>query len=155
MTGDPRCPLCQLEEESALHLFRDCSQVKPLWGQVVDHSCLPCFFQLGLKEWVTGFLHEDLRTAGSPVPLDFGFLLWAIWKARSEVVFNNGSFILRQIVETSMRYQSEFADCDHKSLSFMHRQPNLNHMQVQNVAWIPPPPLWYKCNVDGSVRQAT
>lgn len=82
MSGNPRCPLCDIEEETALHLFRDCSEVKPLWLQICDPSCLPRFFQLSLKDWVNGFLDRSFFTPGSSTILDFGFCCGLFGKLR-------------------------------------------------------------------------
>ncbi|XP_057432959.1 uncharacterized protein LOC130725784 [Lotus japonicus] len=128
MTGSAICPLCEEGDETGVHLFRDCSQVKPLWLQVADVNYFPRFFQLSLQKWVHGFLDASFTTSGSSVVLDFGFLLWAIWKARVDVVFNGATFNLRRIVEAAVRFQLELSASEN-DITHLVRQPSVRQQQ--------------------------
>ncbi|XP_057418459.1 uncharacterized protein LOC130712657 [Lotus japonicus] len=155
MTGSASCPLCGDCDETGIHLFRGCLHVKPLWLQVADHACFPRFFHLNLPEWIHGYLDASFCTPGASGTLDFGFLLWAIWKARADVVFNGAGFNLRQIVESAARFQVELTASESDVEQLLRQSATSRPSPAATVTWHPPSELWFKFNVDGSVCQAT
>src|ERR1044072_2600689 len=96
LTADATCPRCHDEDETVVHLFRGCSRVKPLWKRLVPERQQLQFFSSEVHVWILGNRTRNLLLGGSgDACLDFSLLLWAIWKARNNSVFNGAGFCLQ------------------------------------------------------------
>ena len=85
--GEKKCVLCG-KDESIDHLFFSCSAASFLWSLVrcvcgfktVPSNVKDCF-----GEWIRKFNKDDKKM----VLVGISALLWAIWKSRNAIVFEN------------------------------------------------------------------
>ena len=78
MSDTSLCPHCCLEDESLLHMLRDCSCLDGLWQQ---RNMPPSFFtEDDVFRWLKVHALHQLGT-------EFLSLIWYIWKARNVAVF--------------------------------------------------------------------
>lgn len=140
----------RLRLETPIHLFHDCVVVNPLWHQLVQVRYQTEFFTGGLCEWVLANLRQTMFSSrgfsGAP---NFVFLLWAIWKARANYVFQGTSFVLQQLIPLAMKARLDFS-FSKQFLSSTLTHP-IREYEVIQVGWVPPPTTWFKCNTDDSV----
>lgn len=151
LARDHICRLCQEEDETTLHALRDWRCVKPLWEQLVLPSAQTRFFSNEIRTWLLHNLESNsLVSLGGGVIPNFGLLVWQVWVARANAVFQNVPFVLQQILSASLRMQLDHAHCRQA----LRNQPVQARKQYQEVMvrWSPPPLGWVKCNTDGSVR---
>ena len=91
--NDSRCPLCNISEEDATHLFCNCSKTLPLWWESLSWVNTLGVFPQNPKDH---FLQHD---SGSAVGIKatrwkcwWVALTWTIWKHRNGTVFANQTF---------------------------------------------------------------
>ena len=85
------CPICQAQEESILHLLRDCSLAREFWSKVGTPQAVGNFIHLDLSDWLkTNCLAKDfISVSGIPLRYLFPFAIWTLWKHHIRVVFEN------------------------------------------------------------------
>ncbi|KAE8664767.1 hypothetical protein F3Y22_tig00112738pilonHSYRG00325 [Hibiscus syriacus] len=83
------CPLCNLVDESSAHLFFSCSVVWSLWNKFVQYWSLNVVLQ---EENVQKFLQawEDLNPRSAIWKFIPAVVIWTVWKARNDIVFDRG-----------------------------------------------------------------
>lgn len=86
---DAFCPSCSNEEESPLHLFRDCKSAKALWLQVILAYMLNYFlFSLHWETWVIcNLMKKEFSWENLSWHSFFVIICWWLWKKRNELVF--------------------------------------------------------------------
>ena len=93
-----RCPLCGKAEENLDHLLVHCTLVWDLWADLISIPGLPWVFPYSFKDLLsswTGFpIRKRARKLWMAGPLS---LIWAIWKERNEVVFEDAVFSLSRL----------------------------------------------------------
>lgn len=52
MTNNPKCYVCDAEEESVLHILRDCPAARMVWRKLGGPSHKTEFFTSTLKQWI-------------------------------------------------------------------------------------------------------
>ena len=88
-----RCPLCKEDEETIDHFLFHCPSVWGFWVAILSllgvvWAC-PLLFKELMVAWATFPIKKKARnTWNAALPC----LLWAIWKERNRVVFDNNSF---------------------------------------------------------------
>lgn len=80
---------------------------------------------------------------------NFGLLLWLIWKEHERKFFQDVDFNLHQVFTAALRLQLD--NSQSRSAVRSSSIPGQRGHQVVLIGWAPPP-LWFKCNTDGSVR---
>ena len=88
-----RCAFCGQDEESLEHLFIHCPKVWCIWTAIFSLSGGGWVCPFLVKDLLRGWLHLPMRKKDAKlwraVPL---CLLWAIWKERKRVVFDDEAF---------------------------------------------------------------
>lgn len=90
MTTDTICPVCEEEEETLPHLFRNCMLVRDCWGRTLSSIKFKSKSISTIDIWVKENCNNDERlNGGSTWSNKFSNKLWGLWKARNDLVFNN------------------------------------------------------------------
>ena len=94
-----RCPLCGSTEEDLHHLLVHCSKAWELWSGLLSCADIAwaCFY-LGrdlLMGWKATPIKKLDRKIWMAAPL---YLIWAIWKERNKVVFENAEFSVPRLM---------------------------------------------------------
>ncbi|PWA74034.1 RNA-directed DNA polymerase, eukaryota, Reverse transcriptase zinc-binding domain protein [Artemisia annua] len=122
---DSRCPLCRLEEESVNHLFITCEFSFAVWS-LIWRWCklIPVHFD-SITDLVQG--QELLLASARGKELFRGITMvtcWAIWKERNEMVFQNST---PKVVEVVSRV---------KSMSFLWFNSRAYSLKVVWKEWV-------------------
>lgn len=60
MTDDPKCHVCGAEEESTIHILRECAIAKMVWHKLGGLADKTNFYHQPLKQWIKANLsHVD------------------------------------------------------------------------------------------------
>lgn len=84
------CPRGCGQEESVMHLLRDCLSMRKAWRSLIEPSKAHLFFSLQSEEWIRwNFNNEVGREFMKKVPWStlFGYLCWDIWTHRCTCLF--------------------------------------------------------------------
>lgn len=87
MTTDPRCFICGQDEESSLHILRDCAAAKLVWRKIGGNSSTPEFWVNDIKEWITTNIDHQNMFEKEDWPTRFSIVLWWLWRWRNCYVF--------------------------------------------------------------------
>ncbi|KAL6176560.1 hypothetical protein ACLB2K_053193 [Fragaria x ananassa] len=137
---DQSCLFCKCEQETPLHVFKDCKVIACMW------LCSPLGLRArneeasSMSEWFE-LMMEILQKSQLEV---FVMLLWAIWIERNNILWNRVSFDPAHTVGWSLKLLEEY----HRAIPGM-----TNGRKTRAVAkWEFPPPGRLKINCDGAFR---
>ncbi|CAN1173743.1 Putative ribonuclease H protein At1g65750 [Linum perenne] len=83
LTDVAACQRCRAGIEDTLHVVRDCKLAREVWPLFIPPDLASHFFSDSLQVWLkTGLLHKDFG-------LTFGIIIWILWKARNEAIFED------------------------------------------------------------------
>lgn len=107
---DPRCAHCGAEEETTLHILRDCTAANEVWRHVGGPATATRFYTGDIQQWLFNNLtysphhrqHEEVW------PTYFAITVWWIWNWRNYIVFGRSNeipidvrrFLLHRFEET-------------------------------------------------------
>ena len=112
---DPICPLCKSQEETILHLLRDCPFAATFWRAIKTPQLLSRLSHLDLLEWLKkNYLCSNQQQAnGLPWSIQFLFAIWGLWKHRNIVVFENTPLnpcLHKTCIQQAMEYYVMFGN---------------------------------------------
>ncbi|XP_076918379.1 uncharacterized protein LOC143578784 [Bidens hawaiensis] len=116
------CRLCSSAKETVDHLFACCSVAAMVWSWVSSWCKVYQFFGFSIKDLVE--LHNIVALPHAKKEVLQGIIFigcWRIWKARNELIFENKSVSLEEIIE------------DIKVLGFMWYY---NRPKLKWVSWV-------------------
>ncbi|CAN1818738.1 Putative ribonuclease H protein At1g65750 [Linum perenne] len=76
------CQVCPEQEETVLHVLRDCPLASATWELLAFPSDNLAFFQTPLLPWIEDFIRRP------ELSLLFGVTCWFLWRYRNDRVFN-------------------------------------------------------------------
>ncbi|RYR17534.1 hypothetical protein Ahy_B03g062245 [Arachis hypogaea] len=141
LTNDDSCPRCQCQEESAIHVLRDCPYAKSIWQRLNPPNGTNFFFNTDLNEW----LFQNLMANNSWNCL-FGVALSSIWYFRNKLVFNGESVHVTTAVNQIRARSKEFFRIARSNL----KPHNFQAAGDSLISWSRPDEGYIKVNVDGS-----
>ena len=93
------CPVCGVVEESVDHLFYSCPLVKEIWKWMASWCNIELGHYASLELAITGFLEcGKSKKQSTFLEAATDSMLWSIWKARNNMVFNNQRFLVSAAV---------------------------------------------------------
>ncbi|KAE8668532.1 hypothetical protein F3Y22_tig00112293pilonHSYRG00078 [Hibiscus syriacus] len=140
------CPLCSANEESILHMMRDCPSMKGSWLKVIPSALTRSFFMAPLFDWVMDNLTNKDNFLGMVIPWAIFFLtfIWQIWKRRNCFVFNDSSHGIDDTLHHSISWSTHIEACRQPTTPPRARQPTLT-------MWQPSIHVQHCLNIDASV----
>ncbi|KAJ0578957.1 putative reverse transcriptase zinc-binding domain-containing protein [Helianthus annuus] len=97
--GDPVCPLCNSEEESADHVFLACFVASMVWQGISVWCKIPSIFAFSLKDLLS--FHIDLKVSDKKRKAVHGVIMvacWGLWRARNGFKFSNATVKIEGII---------------------------------------------------------
>ncbi|CAN1851599.1 Putative ribonuclease H protein At1g65750 [Linum perenne] len=77
------CQRCRSGIEDTLHVVRDCQLAREVWASFITPELTSHFFSDSLQDWLkAGLTHKGFE-------LTFGIIIWILWKARNEAIFED------------------------------------------------------------------
>ncbi|CAI0541465.1 unnamed protein product [Linum tenue] len=130
LTTSTGCGACGCDEETVLHVLRDCDFARLTWMQLIPPSEHHRFFGANLQDWI----ERNLRSEHTG--LDFGLTCWSLWKTRNDRVFAGKITTTATFLQ---RVQAWITALDKDRLIHMHNPPMRTEVDI---SWKPPPPEW-------------
>lgn len=138
------------EEESTLHILRNCPAARSVWRKIGKQAGLPSFFQGELKAWIMSNLKFIDDSENESWSILFCTALWWIWRWRNCYVFWRSNDIpvdvggfLKVRVEETKRSLLNLEDC----------HSTAPHRRIERyISWQAPPFGWYAMNTDGAAK---
>lgn len=141
------CPWCNGEEESILHVLRDCRHALLVWQRLVPPHFLMQFRSYGVKDWVFANLKEGLDgiydTSWAAI---FMVACWFLWRWRNCAIFENGFVRPENAVHIILKFAHEV---DHVQFSYSSSH---KAREVKYIHWKAPEDGWIKLNSDGAYK---
>ncbi|XP_062028713.1 uncharacterized protein LOC133744661 [Rosa rugosa] len=136
---DPKCMFCMAAVETGTHLFKSCLALQCFWlfGPLkLNATAHPANC---VRDWVL-----DMIDSLSGDQRDFFFMgLWAIWKERNKLVWNDDHFQPMHMIQWATQMLEDFQKYHPKAVR-KQRRPLTK--------WQNPPSGRLKINVDGAFR---
>lgn len=147
MTPNNLCPVCNLMEETILHVARDCREVAQAWCLLLGDSIPRTFFDNNLLEWLSYNLKNKRVLNGVKWSVLFGAATSSFWQARNERVFHgkvcNAKELSVRAKYQALAFQQSFSD---KVSSCSNSRDSIGTMK-----WSAPAYEFAKLNCDGAV----
>lgn len=141
------CSLCRTEEESVLHVLRDCPMAFKVWnllpfGRLLFGPSLadPCSWIL----YVAWMLDDDEDWNF------FIFCLWEIWNQRNSLIRGEKEATPVEIIDFVYRYREEYRSAQGGFL-LSGNCVNFHGRSRLRPKWNPPPHGWMKINCDAAL----
>lgn len=153
LTDDPRCQRCNGQEETLLHLLRDCPAARSIWSAVGGTARYNSFFQGDLQQWITRNLKAEGLIFSEKWPTIFSLTLWWNWRWRNCVVFGRNEDIPSDIGGfLSPKFNEHFQAL----YDVVIKGSTAHHLCRQEVLirWQFPPDGWVSLNTDGAAKGA-
>jgi ribonuclease HI len=138
------CPRCLGQNETLIHLLRDCPDSVAFWHTIkIPPPCVNAFSS-SCADWLLANCSSTVLHADSiPWQTVFAFGVWTLWIRRNQMVFKAGSTLPDPVV-CVFSHAAEF-------FSLMDIKQSSKNLVPILIKWIPPPVNWAKLNTDGSV----
>ncbi|CAN1758812.1 Putative ribonuclease H protein At1g65750 [Linum perenne] len=141
------CQVCPGQEESVLHVLRDCPLASATWELLALSSGDQTFFQTPLLPWIERFIRKP------ELCLLFGVTCWWLWRARNDRVFNNKLTTAESLTRHIQAWVALVGDTLERDRFISHTGPPTRTGEF--FSWEPAPPEWVTLNSDGSVLPET
>ncbi|XP_019181390.1 PREDICTED: uncharacterized protein LOC109176414 [Ipomoea nil] len=149
MTTDSSCASCGFGEESTSHLLRDCPLAEECWDLAKDGGGTGLVRYSPISTWIKENSQSNkVLQDGTVWSSTFVYILWLLWKARNNLIFNQKRDTVVQIVGTARSMALE-ARC------YIVNNKGSVHGQHKWVSWSNPQPGWVKLNTDGAMKSNT
>ncbi|CAN1821024.1 Putative ribonuclease H protein At1g65750 [Linum perenne] len=137
------CANCPGIKEDALHVVRDCGLAKQVWQYFIQPVDATSFFSDSLHAWMLRSLkHPDFS-------LTFGIVIWLLWKARNEAIFENKPVTSDQLRLRVLHWITGVRETMRADSQVSLRGANRRIEAL--IGWNLAPPDWVTLNTDGSV----
>lgn len=151
LTDNPSCFICGQDNESSIHILRDCPAAKSVWRRLGGRSNFSSFYQGDLKTWLSSNLEEDERDEGEGWQSYFGITLWWLWRWRNIRVFENGKDIPVDVgAFLKIRFDETWRSI-HGMAAGSFQEPKAVKIE-KHISWLKPPDGWYALNTDGAAK---
>lgn len=89
LTNCGTCSICHNDDETLLHLFRDCPKAQTIWRSINKPVSIQNSFLLDWNGWIAAQMHCSTVVYGGIKWCNlFVFTCWHIWKWRNKQIFD-------------------------------------------------------------------
>ncbi|XP_074289571.1 uncharacterized protein LOC141614725 [Silene latifolia] len=141
---DCSCPKCHGDEESCIHMVRDCGWNEEVW-ETVGLAVFRSHRSLSIREWV----EQELRDMGVEERILFMTSCWVLWEQRNKLLFDNGVWRGERIVRrvTDMIWEMKCLSED------SYEEQRRRDVSLEEGCWTRPSGGAWKINVDAGVKE--
>ncbi|CAJ2647032.1 unnamed protein product [Trifolium pratense] len=144
----PMCPDCDRDNETTLHVLRDCPKATQIWIRLVPSNQITNFFSLNCRDWIfRNISNQPQGIQSKKWTTTFLVACWHIWTWRNKTIFEddfqyptNPTYIILKMVD-------EIDNCNHNPM-------NLYHGNTIFIGWKKPQEGWVKLNCDRAYKDS-
>lgn len=144
----PKCPLCHNHFETELDHFFQCPVVQPIWTTLACRWNYRFQLEPITPSWLIQLCSTKLSFNGLQRVTLVPFILWHIWLARNELVFNSTPFRSLFVLGKAYRAAEEY------QFSMPYHECSSAKQQML-ISWKPPAAPYIKLNSDGAASSLT
>jgi len=87
----PTCPCCAKEDETVIHVLRDCVHATQVWLRLVPSNYITNFFSFDCREWIFNNLNKK-GIGDNPATWQTTFMTtcWYLWNWQNKSIFEIG-----------------------------------------------------------------
>ncbi|KAF5475450.1 hypothetical protein F2P56_007254, partial [Juglans regia] len=140
----PYCPICYLEEESAIHAFWNCPAAQDVW-----HQCSKKLQKCSSpKPTIKNLITEREDLGGKNLVEEFAVVARRVWMRRNHFIFQQEFRCPNSMVKLAKETLNEL------NSSPINESVQQTSVQHRNSSWTPPPENIYKINWDAAVDRS-
>ncbi|CAJ2627891.1 unnamed protein product [Trifolium pratense] len=144
----PTCVSCMREDETTLHVLRDCVHATRVWIRLVPSNYITNFFSFNCREWI----FDNINKKGFGASKDgwqttFMTTCWLLWTWRNKSIFEDNFQRPHDPIRVIQKYSM---DIDHCTFRRVLQIPQRN--ETIYIGWKKPPEGWIKLNSDGACK---
>ncbi|KAK4283181.1 hypothetical protein QN277_000163 [Acacia crassicarpa] len=153
ISTDGRCQICQVDEESLLHVLRDCPISHDLWRQIVPSQFWHTFSSLDFNRWVRWNLTSSgiLRHSDEWQQI-FTITCWWLWRRRNLFVFEDTQISNTTVMTSVMSLRKCLNEARDRWCLVDRKKTTLG---TSGNCWTAPLAGWVKINTDGAFSPST
>jgi hypothetical protein len=141
------CPWCDTAVEDDWHAFVGCTVARESWYWAGLSTVLQS--RVGTARSLADFIFDICCSENRDAAGRVALLLWQIWAARNDVIWNEAHHTSTSIGRTALDAWQQWQEV-HKQPSLSVVQHGQNRVQANNSVWEKPRETWLKCNVDAA-----
>lgn len=141
-----------MEQESTNHLLFLCPFAGQVWNLVpteLDQRCFPS--EALFTNMDTLFWRLKANVMETDQVRSFPWILWMIWKARNDLVFNGGSKLPEEVLINAVRESKAWFEANNQSLVAVPADPRVDSLQAVTPA---PPSNTTVCKTDAAWKES-
>ncbi|KAF5465338.1 hypothetical protein F2P56_015356 [Juglans regia] len=141
IVANPKCPICELEEETVAHALWECESARDVWSQCTKSIQKRHFSHMDFLEifeaMAEGMTFECMQ--------EFVMVAKQVWWRRNDFIFNQRFRHPNQVTMVANENIRMMKDLE------MQKNESSTSINSNSVIWQPPPFLFYKFNWDAAV----
>ena len=141
------CPWCDTDVEDDWHAFVGCTVARESWYWAGLSTVLQP--RVGTVSSLADFVFDICRSESRDIAGRVASLLWQIWAARNDVIWNAAHHTSTSIGRTALDAWQQWQEV-HKHPPQPVVQHGQNRVQGNSSVWEKPRETWLKCNVDAA-----
>ncbi|GAU44619.1 hypothetical protein TSUD_378970 [Trifolium subterraneum] len=142
----PTCPACGNEDETIIHVLRDCMHATQIWIRLVTSNHITNFFSLTCRDWIfynmEGAHNKEWQTI-------FMVACWHLWTWRNKSIFEDDFRRPNNPTHVILKMAMKIDRCEQTHLNGWPRQKD-----TVFIGWKQPREGWIKLNCDGAHKSS-
>jgi ribonuclease HI len=143
----PTCSSCMREDETTLHVLRDCVHATRVWIRLVPSNYITNFFSFDCREWIFNNLNKKGMSASKDGwKTIFMTTCWLLWTWRNKTIFEDNFQRPHNPIRVIQKYSMDIDECTLRHLHIPQQKETIY------IGWRRPPEGWIKLNSDGACK---
>lgn len=143
---DERCQVCGLQGESINHILFECTVARQVWASSGIPTPELGFHQTSIFENVSYLLGlKQKRCLPTHITRVWPWIVWMLWKARNEFLFQGRDIVPAEIVIKAYREAEEWVEAQVIENEMINAESA--NLKPEKAKWKPPEKGWKMCNV--------
>ncbi|CAN1193376.1 Putative ribonuclease H protein At1g65750 [Linum perenne] len=138
--SDPMCPRCPGQVEDSIHVLRDCSFAKEVWGRTGGFDQNVPIWSGSRQDWLRSLLSSEDGLA-------FGVICWTLWRQRNVRIFANSNDPAGTVAIRACAWEKTVAEAMERDARATGVPPTRRRVDI---AWNPGESGWWTINSDGA-----
>jgi len=146
----PLCSTCGNEDETIIHVLRDCVQSTRVWLRLVASNQITNFFSLNCRDWIFNNLNNK-KMGAHKIEWQTIFMVtcWYLWTWRNKSIFEEEFHRPFNPIDVILKMAMEIDYCEQTHVTGW---PRLT--ETIFIRWKTPQEGWVKLNCDGAHKSS-
>ncbi|CAJ2669949.1 unnamed protein product [Trifolium pratense] len=141
--ASPTCSACDRDNETTIHVLRDCPIATQTWIRLVPSNNISNFFSLECRDWI----FKNINNQNKKWITTFMVACWYIWMWRNKNIFEEE---FQRPTDTIFKILKMVDDID----NYTRHPLNTRRCDTIFIGWKRPREGWIKLNCDGAFKNS-